>query len=712
MLTVKSSSNTTLNAGNNYTFYVGSGREVINASGLGFSSFTNGFPAGRVGLYTEHAGADFDYIHLYPHDKPADLGGRWDRYSSYTYDSTPGCISLHNTAIGSYYPTLLRGVKHQADKPWRATFRFRRSSASRNRDGLQFLFNGQDPDQFDAIRVYHQSGSVWNSYGVKITGGKSSNVSGTATAANVALAANQSDDLWIRVEYTPSSNKVTLKSLVDNTGEPSNSTWSGTGVAYESTNFNMTGGRVGFKAVYGIAYVKEFKIETDNDENGTFTTEYVDDFGQSWSTGYADIEHDHDATGNLTFDGTFKFTYDAWNRLIKVQNAYRDPDAPSAVQTGSTIADYRYDGLNRRVERKITNSGDLDATYHDYYRDWQLVETRNGSDQVLKQHIWGLQYIDELVAVVNNPDIMGASTFDHEFDIDDAKIYMAAHNSLFNVMGLFEFSRMSCDHDNDGDIDFYDWDIYSLNGGFGPTSEGPVKGDYNYDGFVDQTDQNLVDARQGITRSVPVERYEYTLYGERQVYISAGTADPKAMSPVSRSQRVMVDGVDTPIALNDVGFQGKRHDGETGLVYHNRRMTHPRLGRFMQNDPLGYVDGMNDKAAYFVMRGGVDPYGLDFQSQWDYWSTFTIALPVEFANSTGRRIRQVKDGISDVAHEGVVIGGYGVGAFDEETLFADSDVVTAYVQAKCKGETDFQIVLDVGYNVAATPYRLGNGIYY
>ncbi|MEM1353304.1 MAG: hypothetical protein AAGH88_00325 [Planctomycetota bacterium] len=37
----------------------------------------------------------------------------------------------------------------------------------------------------------------------------------------------------------------------------------------------------------------------------------------------------------------------------------------------------------------------------------------------------------------------------------------------------------------------------------------------------------------------------------------------------------------------------------------------PGTGRFLQRDPAGYPDGMNAYGAYHVMRGGVDPRGLN-----------------------------------------------------------------------------------------------------
>ncbi len=81
-------------------------------------------------------------------------------------------------------------------------------------------------------------------------------------------------------------------------------------------------------------------------------------------------------------------TYDAWNRLVE-------------LKAGTTlVAQYRYDGLGRRITRKTyTSSGSLDTTYHDYLsRNWQLLETRENTSTTAADHyVWGLRYIDDLV---------------------------------------------------------------------------------------------------------------------------------------------------------------------------------------------------------------------------------------------------------------------------------------------------------------------------
>ena len=247
----------------------------------------------------------------------------------------------------------------------------------------------------------------------------------------------------------------------------------------------------------------------------------------------------HDDAGNLTYDGTYQYTYDAWNRLIETHKAYRVSSDDGfggvelgPVQTASRVMHARYDGINRRIVRKVENSADLDATYHYYHHGHSTIEVRNGSDLVLKQHLWGLDYIDELVQTSINSDPFTS-------DEPDAH-HWSLHNANYNVMAL-------------------------------------------------------VDATGAI-----VERYEYTPYGQRQVYFSPGVNDPLAMAPTSMSRRWHVADVAQPYGLNSIGHQGLRHDPETGLVYNRARMLHVSLGRFVQRDPInqnqpggGYQDGMS-----------------------------------------------------------------------------------------------------------------------
>jgi len=72
-----------------------------------------------------------------------------------------------------------------------------------------------------------------------------------------------------------------------------------------------------------------------------------------------------------------------------------------------------------------------------------------------------------------------------------------------------------------------------------------------------------------------VESYEYDPFGNVSIY----------------------DGNGAPLSESAIGnpymFTGRRLDEETGLFYYRARHYDPRIGRFLQRDPIGYIDGMN-----------------------------------------------------------------------------------------------------------------------
>jgi RHS repeat-associated protein len=96
------------------------------------------------------------------------------------------------------------------------------------------------------------------------------------------------------------------------------------------------------------------------------------------------------------------------------------------------------------------------------------------------------------------------------------------------------------------------------------------------------------------------ERYVYSPYGGRMSFDGAYGA-------VAGSTMGIVGTADVGMSL---GHQGLYHQSES-LIYNRARFYHPTLGRFVQRDPLGYVDGGN---LYEYVRGGpvnwVDPSGM------------------------------------------------------------------------------------------------------
>jgi RHS repeat-associated protein len=93
----------------------------------------------------------------------------------------------------------------------------------------------------------------------------------------------------------------------------------------------------------------------------------------------------------------------------------------------------------------------------------------------------------------------------------------------------------------------------------------------------------------------PVEDYSYDAYG----FVSVVFHAPSSLVPSPSS-----------LVANPYTFTGRALDAETGLMYYRARYYSTTLGRFISRDPIGYVDGMNLYAAYFV-PGGSDPLGLE-----------------------------------------------------------------------------------------------------
>jgi len=77
------------------------------------------------------------------------------------------------------------------------------------------------------------------------------------------------------------------------------------------------------------------------------------------------------------------------------------------------------------------------------------------------------------------------------------------------------------------------------------------------------------------SNGVIVETYDYGPYGDPTIRNATGTE------------------ISTSAIGNTIMFTGREYDYETGLYYFRARTMNPAFGRFMQHDPLLYVDGNN-----------------------------------------------------------------------------------------------------------------------
>jgi RHS repeat-associated protein len=131
----------------------------------------------------------------------------------------------------------------------------------------------------------------------------------------------------------------------------------------------------------------------------------------------------HDDSGNQTDDGTLQYQWDAMNRLARV----------TRKSDGNVIAEYSYDAANRRIRKVVANSGDLHSTTDFYYAGWQVLEERDGADQLTQQFVYG-NYIDEPLVMDRNIDGGNSAT-----DAGDQRFFYH-QNSQFSVFALTETS--------------------------------------------------------------------------------------------------------------------------------------------------------------------------------------------------------------------------------------------------------------------------------
>ena len=108
------------------------------------------------------------------------------------------------------------------------------------------------------------------------------------------------------------------------------------------------------------------------------------------SSGLGSVTPTYSAVGNMTAapvnpdlsTSEYTLTWDAWNRLVKVQNG------------STTVATYAYDGLTRRIKK--TTAAETDNYY--YSKDWQVLEVLSTGSVATTQFMWGLRSVDDLIA--------------------------------------------------------------------------------------------------------------------------------------------------------------------------------------------------------------------------------------------------------------------------------------------------------------------------
>ena len=260
-----------------------------------------------------------------------------------------------------------------------------------------------------------------------------------------------------------------------------------------------------------------------------------------------------------------------------------------------TVQTAEFDAAGRRIKKVVTNSGDSDGAVVYLYDGQKIIETRDGSGNMVRQMIHGTQYIDELVMVrVNNKG--------------DLYVHQDAN---WNVIGLTDLGGRV--------VERYTYTPY----GELTVDQETSFGDYDGDADVDSTDQAAyggggdcaVPMFSGVTGACRILDLDFdgTILSD-DLSIFTNTLD----WGFARHPGRMATSVSQPFA-----HQGLLHEPEIAGYQNRARQYDPVKRRFLQRDPLGISTmSLGDDALYLYAYtysnsvGHRDPTGLAVSPCW------------------------------------------------------------------------------------------------
>lgn len=357
-------------------------------------------------------------------------------------------------------------------------------------------------------------------------------------------------------------------------------------------------GNYGDKHTISFTYDSQGNLTSETTGEGYYGTD-------NQRTVYSEYDKNSNRTKITYADGeTFTYRYDGINRVDKLTNPdgqnlltlkYRQNGKREYLEfQGGAKTSYTYDGLTRLESQALDFSqNQYDATRTLSYNPSSQVVTNHLSNAGYQYHgndlITGSydvnnlnQYIDIDGAVVNNDD-------NGNFTSGDGR-YLYVYDDENRLTSLSGYDNASFSYDPLGRL-------YELN------INGQTK-QFQYD------DSSLIavyddsDALQ--ERYIPgVGADEYWAHFDgsgtalsdttflHQDYNMSVVAGSNSQSQVIFTNAYDVYGISPSTNAGLIGYAGQLYLNQLQLYYYKARIYHPKLGRFLQTDPVGYEDQMN-----------------------------------------------------------------------------------------------------------------------
>lgn len=292
-----------------------------------------------------------------------------------------------------------------------------------------------------------------------------------------------------------------------------------------------------------------------------------EEFRQTWSlddlgnwNGYQ--EHEIDGTGQLILQLDQTRSHNDVNEIDTDDNDANAAGASITATTGTNWFDPTYDAAGNMTA--FPKPSDPASGYTAVYDAWnRLVEVKDGTsgDTVAKYEYDGVgRRIVKDVYVSGSHDHYRHYYYTIGWQVIEERIdsgTLADRQYVWGLRYVDELILRDRDADSGG------------GGNLGVTGSG-----------LDERVYCIQDAHFNVTTITntggdAVERYRYTPYGERTVLNTSYNTQASSNYDC------------------EIGHQGLMYDKETKLIQNRNRYLHPGLGRFLQQDQLEYIDGMN-----------------------------------------------------------------------------------------------------------------------